>query len=1196
MKPNTPKSIMTVGFSLTAIVTTIVTVPIALTVFESSYASQVKGNISNQNFVINPKFGISESEFSDLVSKVKIREKYKKFSASYLLNLAKDPNYPFNLLQALDFGELEAKGFLASIDIKNAKVQQNSITDLIVSATNKKYHLTYSKKITVSGFGDFSGSDNFDLDTNKSKIMLNSKKMVFPTQFAYKLEDLFQEEQKSNKNNFQAFLSALAKLDASLDLVNAVGEPTFLKADAKVSPVFKQNELASQEKQLAISEAEKKRATENSKVFNLKFTSVDDESAKLAIEFSFEKAGKVQNFNLEVQGLTKISKIFDVAAKKIAEKLNDYISLRPEIQTTLISENKTLSEVLYGEKSEAIATTIEKIIRKSNLEKAEGSGFDADKDKEKIYQYDSFLSYFNFKKDPKNTFEVDINDENLDSIKVNLTGFEFPKNLDQNEKDKLIKEGKIRLIPSIVIYKKMGLKSPYLQEINEKLSTYTNDLKTHLELRGKSGSLKFSNFLVSESNQSTIEFAVPKLSNHQKLLFVAFSNPDVQTENNEFVKRINFVYNEKSPALPTVEVKKIINEIINLAKDNKFSENQSEITKKLYTLDYGYAPSDEEHKNYQELLKQQAEKLGKVEIIENNSKKDEETEKTKPKPEEKPKKNGETVAGSDKNDPKDQTSKLEESQSGDSKNKGNSQSETSSPESQAGKNSQVTNQNGQNSGQQDSAAQSTSQSDARIQVTKFQEEAVESSGESSSSNTEASPNTSPVEPKKDEKTPKKTEKIVKNAEITKLKNNSSKIGLNLYNLLNPENYKSASDSKIEFSVDDFDQNSLEIKAILKSNSKTLAVAKLIIDNLDSSFAYDVSQKFQSSIFIDGRRSPIINVDTRKIESLRDFNREDLKYKPTKIEVPSLDLLDPDEQKYVKEHKNEYPEFFVERIKEEIKQIQNGILTNNSFELELKNPDEDATKIKNGLLLMSLKMNKIDDYKRHYFFSSKSENPRGFFIQRVRMKTDEISFKKLNKNIKTAEKPVYALAFDAFSSVIIPKDQANFVLSYIDPENVISDKKTLKSIDKDGNLNDISQLKLEVGSESKFNQEQKIPDKFFANFDAEATLVLRLIFENNTLKLRVYNQNAKNPFTDYLESTLDLESFLDAYKNESKEDLFNLDFAKIGPHLSGAQMFLKGFMVFKNPEESETNQTLSARTKTTDSADEIGTNFLKQYLN
>ncbi|MDW2830035.1 hypothetical protein, partial [Mesomycoplasma ovipneumoniae] len=63
-KENKVKSIKTIvstGFSITAILTTIVAVPIGLTIFERSYSSQIFGNV-DKNQVVDLK---TQSTFSE---------------------------------------------------------------------------------------------------------------------------------------------------------------------------------------------------------------------------------------------------------------------------------------------------------------------------------------------------------------------------------------------------------------------------------------------------------------------------------------------------------------------------------------------------------------------------------------------------------------------------------------------------------------------------------------------------------------------------------------------------------------------------------------------------------------------------------------------------------------------------------------------------------------------------------------------------------------------------------------------------------------------------------------------------------------------------------------------------------------------------------------------------------------------------
>ncbi|WP_337902374.1 P110/LppT family adhesin N-terminal domain, partial [Mesomycoplasma ovipneumoniae] len=94
-KENKSKSIKTIistGFSITAILTTIVAVPIGLTIFERSYSSQILGNV-DKNEVVNLK---TESTFTEediikALSELKLHKQYKNLSANTTLALAKKP-------------------------------------------------------------------------------------------------------------------------------------------------------------------------------------------------------------------------------------------------------------------------------------------------------------------------------------------------------------------------------------------------------------------------------------------------------------------------------------------------------------------------------------------------------------------------------------------------------------------------------------------------------------------------------------------------------------------------------------------------------------------------------------------------------------------------------------------------------------------------------------------------------------------------------------------------------------------------------------------------------------------------------------------------------------------------------------------------------------------------------------------------
>ncbi|WP_337902711.1 P110/LppT family adhesin N-terminal domain, partial [Mesomycoplasma ovipneumoniae] len=154
-KENKSKSIKTIistGFSITAILTTIVAVPIGLTIFERSYSSQIFGNV-DKNEVVNLKTQstFSEEDFIKALNELKLHDQYKNLSAKTALALAKNPSYAFNFLNAYDFSPITKHNFRVVLDIEKASPSGTEVKNVVVYAHSDQFKLTYSKQTDLKG-------------------------------------------------------------------------------------------------------------------------------------------------------------------------------------------------------------------------------------------------------------------------------------------------------------------------------------------------------------------------------------------------------------------------------------------------------------------------------------------------------------------------------------------------------------------------------------------------------------------------------------------------------------------------------------------------------------------------------------------------------------------------------------------------------------------------------------------------------------------------------------------------------------------------------------------------------------------------------------------------------------------------------------------------------------------------------------
>ncbi|MDW2891604.1 P110/LppT family adhesin N-terminal domain, partial [Mesomycoplasma ovipneumoniae] len=320
------KTIISTGFSITAILTTIVAVPIGLTIFERSYSSQIFGNVDkNQVVDLKTQSTFSEEDFINALNNLKLHDQYKNLSAKTALALANNPSYAFNFLKAYDFTPITKHNFRVVLDIEKATASGSEVKNVVVYAHSDQFKLTYSKQTDLKGFAQSDKADGdlvgFQIDLEKSKLELSTAKSsnLTASEVAFKLDNDFQASYKISRSKSQAFSDALFQNGLTYNLVNTLGLPTILEKGYVLSPKTVENQKAKQEKIVMIGDSETKRVDSLMNVENLVFKNHDDKAGTLSISFELiDPTGKiVKEFDFPILGIKKLS----VDVKSVEEQI-----------------------------------------------------------------------------------------------------------------------------------------------------------------------------------------------------------------------------------------------------------------------------------------------------------------------------------------------------------------------------------------------------------------------------------------------------------------------------------------------------------------------------------------------------------------------------------------------------------------------------------------------------------------------------------------------------------------------------------------------------------------------------------------------------------------------------------------------------------------------------------------------------------
>ncbi|WP_337896824.1 P110/LppT family adhesin N-terminal domain [Mesomycoplasma ovipneumoniae] len=616
-KENKSKSIKTIistGFSITAILTTIVAVPIGLTIFERSYSSQIFGNV-DKNEVVNLKTQstFSEEDFIKALNELKLHDQYKNLSAKTALALAKNPSYAFNFLNAYDFSPITKHNFRVVLDIEKASPSGTEVKNVVVYAHSDQFKLTYSKQTDLKGFGQSDKADGdlvgFQIDLEKSKLELTGTKNsnLVASEVAFKLDNDFQAFYKRTRSKSQAFSDALFQNGLAYNLVNTLGLPSILEKGYVLAPKTVENQKAKQEKIVMVGDSDTKRVDSLMKVENLVFKNLNDNAGTLSIAFELkDPTGKlIKEFDFPILGIKKLSDDVKTVEQKILTQFTDFVQLKPLVQIALVKDNLSLAQIVYKTDNNPVnlATVLNKITQNSQqngrqsqvstqLFQDPGQNSQANNAKVDINRQD-LSAFFNLKSEK---FQV----PGLDGYFVKINNIKLAENLTQAQKDKLVQENKVSFEVDFQIEKQLNIEAPYLESEFVK-SNYPKVLESSLASLGKGNDSKF--VLVDlGSSKANVEVQLDYDENQRKVLNavleqnseVDFTNldkidpQDPKFENfNPLAKTFEFKENPNGPKLTLEYVKSLVSEVVEDAKKQK---TFTEVAKKLFILDLGMEP------------------------------------------------------------------------------------------------------------------------------------------------------------------------------------------------------------------------------------------------------------------------------------------------------------------------------------------------------------------------------------------------------------------------------------------------------------------------------------------------------------------------------------------------------------------------------------------------------------------------------
>ncbi|WP_337903010.1 P110/LppT family adhesin N-terminal domain [Mesomycoplasma ovipneumoniae] len=1092
------KTIISTGFSITAILTTIVAVPIGLTIFERSYSSQIFGNVDKNEVVsLKTQTTFSEEDFINALNNLKLHDEYKNLSAKTALSLAKNPSYAFNFLKAYDFSPITKHNFRVVLDIEKANPSGTEVKNVVVYAHSDPLKLTYSKQVDLKGFAQSDKADGdlvgFQIDLEKSKLELSAAKSsnLTASEVAFKLDNDFQASYKISRSKSQAFSDALFQNGLTYNLVNALGLPTILEKGYVLSPKTVENQKAKQEKMVMIGDSDTKRVDSLMNVKNLVFKNHDDKAGTLSISFELiDPTGKiVKEFDFPILGIKKLSVDVKNVDQQILSQFSDLVQLKPLVQLALVKDDLSLAQTIYNTDNKPVnlAKVLSKITQNSQeigrhnqvstqLFQNSGQNSQANDDKVEINRQD-FNAFFNLKSDK-------IQIPGLDGYFVEISNIKLAENLSQAQKDKLLKENKVSFEVDFSLKKQLNIQAPYLESEFVK-SNYPKVLESSLASLGKGNDSKF--VLVDlGSSKSSFEVQLDYDENQRKLLNSAlkqnsqidfsnldkidFEDPKIQNLN-PLAKTFEFKENPNGPKLTLEYVKSLVTEVVEDAKQQKTFD---QVARKLYFLDHGYQPEDvaklEEYKQKYSAMFSKGEKKS-----EEKDKKEEKTTQDQ---------TGTTPPNTNSAQPStsDQASSAPQTPT-DGSTETNSQTTTG----------------GSTSAAASAATPTPTPAATPVAAAAFQDLPQETSTQTQTD--------------EKAKTPEKTE-------------TTDGLGIKLWSFLQKSNYPELENSDVSYDV--VKNSNSQIDVVMSFSPKTTGEtttkpAKLIfsIQNLEDNQSYDYLVKYNPLLLFDFRKNQITeNGTVSKISSL---NRTDVE-----IELNSKITEETEQAEEAQEEEMSISTSMPVADAAQTSQTTTPTPVQNTATPEdgiiLKKPvilgNGTQPALKNGVVMLAFSLKNITKNKKTHLLSSK--DGRGLFISKLDFNKKETLVIGLDQNGSQAASGAQAIPVVGLISGV----QGNAV-------GLFEIKDNLSKLEK----SNIASLDFDVFSQKNINLTNQS-----ANFDLlkEDDLLFLTISKKDT-NYTFTLSSSRNPLSQKIVSNLNLE--------DTNPQLFNshLDWSYLGPN-------------------------------------------------
>lgn len=348
MKFRNPKTIMALGFSITAIASTAVAVPLALTYFSHSYNSQLDARqLSSTPVEVVSGGKFTREQFDKAVQDLKIKPMYAQMQVDNALKLDQSGLYSFHLVNAYDFSTIENAGFNVEIDSSAATIEGTTIKNVFVSAYNSVNNITYTKAVDLKGFAapvalSVGTSKTLDFEPEKSTITFSSTRFVLPSEFAFMLEDNFQRNFSNSRDLNSAFAKALEQTGAQLDIRNDLNLPTILPQGELLLPKVTINTQA------ATAQAALGQQQSDAPVYNLSFANFSDQNGTLAINLEIvdKVSQKVKaQFTLNIQNLSTQKQVSDAINQLVAKNASQFFTIKQDVEFALNKDKLTLAQM-----------------------------------------------------------------------------------------------------------------------------------------------------------------------------------------------------------------------------------------------------------------------------------------------------------------------------------------------------------------------------------------------------------------------------------------------------------------------------------------------------------------------------------------------------------------------------------------------------------------------------------------------------------------------------------------------------------------------------------------------------------------------------------------------------------------------------------------------------------------------------------